>query len=561
MARVDPAVVAEIKARLRIEDLVGRYVRLRRVGQRLVGPCPFHQETKPSFSVNPEQGLYYCFGCQAAGDIIEFYRAFHGLDFMDAVVALAEEAGVNLTLASGRAKGSSRKRLLEMQLLAVQAFREALAGSAGTAAREYMEQRGISRAVADAFALGFAPARWDFLWRALRRAGFSAEEAVQGGLVTPTPKGGVYDRFRGRLMFPIWNLTGQVIAFGGRALGEDGGPKYLNSPETPLFTKGDHLYGLFQARRAVGAEGRVLLTEGYVDVLTLHQFGFPASCGVLGTALTPEQVHRLAGFTRHVDLVLDGDAAGRKAACRSAEMLLAQGLSCAVMELPDGEDVDSFLRRYGAAALEDIRTRAVDGVDYCAAWVRAQHHPAEAVAWAVGFLRGIKRLDLQAYFLPRIAGALGLAEQELRQAVASGGGRGAAARTHAPSVTSQRDRELLAVAIWFPQRHKDLEALDFEAALGTERGRALWRKLCGQPAETVLPRLDAGEKAFYVQTQMQATHVDIEASWESVCAWLRRRRQQQTFAEVQSALAAAQQRGDRSEELRLLAILSRLQLQ
>lgn len=560
MARLDPAVVAEIKARLRIEDIVGRHVRLRRVGQRLVGPCPFHQETKPSFSVNPDQGLYYCFGCQAAGDVIEFYRAIHGLDFMDAVAALAEEAGVELRLGPGSATGSSRKRLLEMHALATRAFREALAGPEGATVREYVARRGIEPAVVETFALGFAPASWDFLWRRLRAAGFSAHEAAQAGLVTEKERGGAYDRFRGRLMFPIWNLSGQVIAFGGRALADEDGPKYLNSPETPLFTKGDHLYGLFQARRAVAAQGRVLLTEGYVDVLALHQFGFPASCGILGTALTLEQTRRLAGFAGGVDLVLDGDAAGRKAACRSAEMLLSQGLACAVIELPDGEDVDSFLRRFGAAALEELRRKAVDGVDYCVRWVRAHHNPAETVAWAVGFLRSIPRLDLQAYFVPRIAGALGLAEQELRRAMA--GGRSLAGPAARPvSADAQRDRELLAVAIWFPDRHGELEALDLEGALATERGRCLWRKLRHQRPDAVLHALDAGEKAFYVQVQMQADQVDTEANWASVRGWLQHRRQQQTLAEVQHALAEAQRQGDRSEELRLLAILSSLQSQ
>ncbi len=564
MARLDPSVVAEIKARLRIEDVVGRHVRLRRVGHRLVGPCPFHQETKPSFSVNPEEGLYYCFGCQAAGDVIEFYRAIHGVDFWDAVVALAEEAGVELRLGKeGDRTGSSRKRLMEMQALAAKAFREALTAPLGKTARDYIARRGIDAAVVEAFSLGFAPAAWDFLWRKLRAAGFSAEEAALGGLVTQKESGGAYDRFRGRIMFPIWNLSGQVIAFGGRALQDDDGPKYLNSPETPLFTKGDHLYGLYQARRAASAQGRVLLTEGYVDVLTLSQFGFSASCGVLGTALTAEQVHRLAGFVSHVDVVMDGDGAGRKAAFRSAEMLLSQGLSCAVVELPEGEDVDSFLRAYGREALEELRRRAVDGVEYCVAWVRAHHNPAEIVAWAVNFLRAMKRLDLQAYFLPRIAGALGLSEQELRRALAPAQAAmpAAAWEKQRGASASQRDRELLAVAIWFPHRHGELDALGMESALSTPRGKDLWRKIRAQSADAVLPLLDAGEKAFYVQTQMQARQVDIEAAWESVCAWLRRHHQQKAVEQIHHALAVAKRDGDLAEELRLLAVLSALKTQ
>jgi DNA primase len=306
----------------------------------------------------------------------------------------------------------------------------------------------------------------------------------------------------------------------------------------------------------------VLLTEGYVDVLTLSQFGFSASCGVLGTALTAEQVHRLAGFVSHVDVVMDGDGAGRKAAFRSAEMLLSQGLSCAVVELPEGEDVDSFLRAQGREALEELRRCAVDGVEYCVAWVRAHHNPAEMVAWTVNFLRGMKRLDLQAYFLPRIAGALGLSEQELRRtlAPAQAARHGAAEKLRGASA-SQRDRELLAVAIWFPHRHEELDALGIEAALSTPRGKELWRKIRAQSAEAVLPVLDAGEKAFYVQTQMQARQVDIEAAWESVCAWLRRNHQQKAVEQIQHALVEAKREGDLAEELRLLAVLSALKTQ
>jgi DNA primase len=563
MRRLDPSVVAEIKSRLRIEDIVGRYVRLRRVGQRLVGPCPFHQETKPSFSVNPEDGLYYCFGCQAAGDLIEFYRTIHGLDFPEAVAALAEEAGIELAvLGSPNSAGPSRKRLLEMHAMAVQAFREALSGPSGTTARQYVQRRGIAPSLVESFALGCAPAQWDFLWERLRRKGYSIQEALAAGLVNQKDGGRVYDRFRGRLMFPIWNLSGQVIAFGGRALHDDDGPKYLNSPETPLFTKGDHLYGLYQARQAVGASRRILLTEGYVDVLALHQFGFPASCGVLGTALTGEQVRRLSGFVQHVDLVLDGDTAGRKAAFRSAEMLLVQGLSCAVVQLPDGEDIDSFLRSYGSEAFEELCRKAIDGLDYCVEWVRGHHSPAETTTWAVGTLRAMQRLELQAFFIPRLAGALGLSEIELRRALGRRETEQTAAYPAGPihkGTAAWRDRELLSAAILFPHRLEELKALGIAEALATSRGQELWRKISLFTPENILAHLDAGEKAFFVQVRMHAAESGAEEIWESVCCWLQRKKKHDEKKRIQQALAAAQKRGDRGEELRLLALLGQMQ--
>ena len=405
MSKFDPGLIAEIKARLRIEDVVGRYVELRHAGPRLVAPCPFHQDTKPSFSVNPEGGFYYCFGCQASGDIIEFYRAINGLEFPEAVEALAREAGLEIRRRREYQPndGPSRAQCLDMHALASVFFRRVLGNQDGRPARDYIARRGLAPEIVERFALGWAPAGWNELRDHLRGQGFVDEAAEKAGLLSKSSKGGFYDRFRERLIFPIMNLSGQVVAFGGRCLGDDQGPKYLNSSETPIYTKGEHLYGLYQARRAMSHSKSVLLTEGYVDVLSLHQFGFENSCGVLGTALTPEQVHRLSGLVGRVDLVFDGDNAGRKAALRGAEMILTQGLKCRVLCLPEGEDVDSVLQKEGRVRLEELVAGSVDGLDYCLRQVAANHAPKD-----VGVCRTPQEVGLAVFLCSEIGGRAGV---------------------------------------------------------------------------------------------------------------------------------------------------------
>lgn len=554
MSSSDQGLIAGIKAALRIEDVVGRYVELRPAGNRLVAPCPFHQETKPSFSVNPDGGFYYCFGCQASGDVIEFYRAINGLEFRDAVDALAREAGLERMQRSvPRNSGEvSRGMCLEMHALAASFYRQTLCGSAGQAAREYIARRGLSPETVERFGLGWAPAGWNGLRDHLRARGFGYETAEKAGLLSRSAKGSYYDRFRERLIFPIMNLSGQTMAFGGRSLADSDGPKYLNSSETPIYTKGEHLFGLYQARRAISHTGSVLLTEGYVDVLSLHQFGFEHSCGVLGTALTREQVHRLAGLAGRVDLVFDGDNAGRKAALRAAEMVLTQGLRCRVLHLPEGEDVDSVLQQHGRGQLEELAAGAMDGLDYCLVRVSALS-PREILKWAQGFVARLKQIDWQAYYLPRLAGGLGLSETELRRGLHPG--ETAASSRLEKCKPAQADRELLAFAVCFPEYRDALDAHNLPAMLGSDRSRAFWRKLRTHDASTILQYLDAGERNFYVSCQMEDMKLkDAEELWRDYLAYFERRRDARGRSPLRDRLRDARQRGDFQEELRLLAL-------
>jgi DNA primase len=561
MSTFDQGLIAEIKARLRIEDVIGRHVELRPAGSRLVAPCPFHQETKPSFSVNPEGGFYYCFGCQASGDIIEFYRAINGLEFGEAVEALAREAGIQTRRKPERRAdgGPSRAQCLDMHALAAVFYRQTLGRPAGQAARDYIARRGLAPEIVERFSLGWAPPGWNELRDHLRSRGFAEAAAEKAGLLSKSSKGSHYDRFRERLIFPIMNLSGQTVAFGGRSLVDGDGPKYLNSSETPIYTKGEHLYGLYQARRAMSHTKSVLLTEGYVDVLSLHQFGFENSCGVLGTALTPEQVHRLSGLVGQVDLVFDGDNAGRKAALRSAEMILTQGLKCRVVCLPEGEDVDSVLQKEGRERLADLVARALDGLDYCLRQLSEHQSPKDMLQWATGFMTRLGRLDWRSYYLPKLSAGLGLSEEELRRAL---GGKDSAEAVRAPGrleqcKPSQRDKNLLAFAVRFPEYHGQLDELGLGEALTTDRGRIFWNKIFGADPHEVLVRLDQGEKQFYVQCQMRTdvTPDDGRGEWDEVREFLRQTGQRRERDSLSAGLRKARRDGDFQEELRLLALI------
>jgi DNA primase len=426
------SVTREIKARLSFLELVRRYVELRRVGNRWVAPCPFHQESKPSFSVNEEEGFFYCFGCQAAGDIFDFYGRINGLDFRETLECLAEEAGVSLAASGRPVKDKARDArgiALKLHELAGARFRRNLAGEHGRICREYLDGRALAPAVREAFGLGWSLPAWRDVSAALLREGFAAEAIAASGLAVKNERGDCYDRFRGRLMFPIHDLSGRIIAFGGRIIAQEDSAKYINSPESPLYTKGRHLYGLHQARRGIAAAGSVILTEGYMDVLTLHQFGYDNACAALGTALTAEQVRRLAGFCSRFELVFDGDAPGAKAAFRACEMLLARGLACTAVVLPEGEDIDSLLKTKGKDAFEDARRFAPEGLDYCLRGVSAMA-PRDALQWVGSFLGALEMPELIPRFASRLARELDLDERELRALArqkprrAAGDGRG-----------------------------------------------------------------------------------------------------------------------------------------
>lgn len=501
-------VIQAIKSRISLADMARRYVELRSVGSRLVAPCPFHQETKPSFSINEEQGTFYCFGCQASGDIFDFYGRLNGLDFKETLAALAEEAGIRLdTYRSdphARQQRSQKRDMMKMHELAASHFHSNLSSPGASACRDYIGERGISPELVEKFGLGWSMDLWQDLGDTLRRAGFSLNAAVECGLQSKSQSGRTFDRFRNRLMFPIRNLSGQAIAFGGRilpSLAGDDDAKYINSSDSPIYKKGEHLFGLFQARPSIAVKKSAILTEGYMDVITLHQYGYTQAVGVLGTALTPEQIKRLSGFTSQLELMFDGDGAGRKAAFRSCEMLLSRGLSCRVVLFPDDNDIDSMLHTFGADAVEDLRAHAQDGIEFCVSVLRGMA-PREAVEWARRFLAEVDMPELFHRFAAALASGLGLSEADLRGGVLerrrSAAPHPAPRRALVPHAIS-RDREIMTFAVRYPHRLPDLQAAGADLALSAPWALKLWDKIARTCSEQAFDELDPKEKNFWIR--------------------------------------------------------------
>ncbi|HDQ39463.1 MAG TPA: DNA primase [Desulfonatronum sp.] len=557
---MNPQSIRMIKDRLDFVELVGRYVHLRPAGERWVAPCPFHHETKPSFHVNPGQGFYYCFGCQASGDIIDFYARINGLDFKQAVVQLARETGVELDFGpmDPREKKNLEDRQIFLRMYAQSAehFQRNLESNRGENSRRYLRERRVNAEMLAEFGIGWSRPDWHGLEGFLRSRGYAKEQAVTCGLLVQNEQGRIYDRFRDRIMFPIHDLAGRIVAFGGRAI-DSSEPKYINTSETPIYTKGEHLYGLHQARRAVVRDKRALLTEGYLDVVALHQFGFAQAVGVLGTALTHSQVKRLSGFCSRVDLVFDGDQAGLKAAVRAAEMLLARGAQCAVVTLPEGEDVDSLLHGQGPDVLRTMISQARDGLDFCLQTIQG-YSPREVVDWAGRFLGAVETEALRAFYLPRVASGLGMSELELRRIRRK---PDAPSPEPSPAVKdpvrtlTAKERQLLAFAVCCPQWREQLACGGIAGVLENDWAKAFWEKLSGLGQNQDPSGFSAEEKRFFFQVlahDSASTGREDAAAWEEVRAFLDKHQLRNRQKKMLQALRQAQNQGDERSVSELL---------
>lgn len=340
-----PAFMEELVARNPVEDVIGQYVRLKRQGGKLFGLCPFHTEKTPSFSVSPDKQLYYCFGCHKGGDVIRFVEEEEGLDYPDAVRFLARRAGLEVPEDENHSSTYRRQeRLRALCKDAARYYRSQLFAPAGEAARAYLVRRGLSSETVARFGLGFAPDGWSGLADAMREKGYEKEELLDAGLLSKGQKGGVYDRFRNRLMFPIIDVSGNVIGFGGRVM-DDSKPKYLNSPETLIFNKRKNLFALNIAKNS--KQGRIILTEGYMDAISLHQYGFDCAVASLGTSLTEEHTLILQKYTKQVVITYDADQAGQDATRRAISLLEKSGVEIRVLRMQEAKDPDEFLKKFG----------------------------------------------------------------------------------------------------------------------------------------------------------------------------------------------------------------------
>ncbi len=507
MGRFGDDKIEEVRMRADIVEIVGAHVRLRRAGRNFVGLCPFHNEKTPSFSVNAERGFFHCFGCNTGGSVFNFIMRVEGLSFPEAVRSLAKKYGVTIPERdeSGPAAGE-REAMLNANSVAAEFFAHVLWNTTdGAFARDYLKSRGISIETAKAFMIGYAPSRPASLAKALERRGLR-DAGVRVGLVK---KDGdlAYDMFRARVMFPIRDAQGRVLAFGGRVL-DARLPKYINSPESPLYSKTRTLYGLYEARTAISSQAssgkdRAILVEGYFDVIALSQAGIKEAVAGCGTALTVEQLRILSRYTKNIFACFDGDAAGRKASMRALEVFLSAGLLGHGIFIPSGFDPDTFVRERGAGAFAELADNSELLVDYflSAQKEEARGSIAERARAAARVAEMLKlvgdpfQFDLLAR---KAADLLGIGEEVLRKeargtssrAPAFGAARVSRAAQTGPQAApssgdagSKAEIGLVALAILRPELRAEIASVGASAYFEDQRLGAVLTDLCGTDEE------------------------------------------------------------------------------
>ncbi len=423
--RIPEDKIQEIRDRVDIVEVVSSYLPLKRSGANHQGLCPFHSEKTPSFNVNAPRQIFHCFGCGVGGNVFTFLMRIEGISFPDAVKRLGEQVGIEVEeerlSPAEEQRREERERLYRISEVACDFYHQVLAQEPeGAAGRRYLRERGYEGETARAFRLGFAPARWEALAEHLAAKGFDPKWPRQLGLIRPgKEERGDYDLFRNRLLFPITDASGRVVAFGGRVL-DDSLPKYINSPESPIYHKGRILYGLAQAREEMRKTGEVMVVEGYFDQLALHRAGFDNAVATCGTALTEEHAQLLKRYAKRVLLLFDQDSAGRKATFRAMEALVAAGLPTAVIELDAGEDPDSFLAKAGVAAFRQRMEEARPVFEvFMAAELQSAGESIEGRARAAEQILEKLRLlpsDIErSLYLKSLAAQTGLDEALLRQ--------------------------------------------------------------------------------------------------------------------------------------------------
>lgn len=561
--------IAEIQERIDLVALVSRHVELKKSGRSFKGRCPFHQENTPSFYVTPEIKRFKCFGCQASGDAISFLQRYLGKTFVDAVRELAREAGVDLQAAEDPSF-EERRRLREVTDFAAQHFRARFEeADRGKGARDYLAERGISVETTQAFGLGWSLAAWTDLADRLRQAGM-LDWGVKAGLVQPrTHADGFYDLFRGRVIIPIRSTDGRTIAFGGRLLEGDQGPKYLNSRESRLYNKSEVLFGLSEAKDEVHRRHVAVLVEGYFDCIALHQAGFRHAVALCSTALTPGHLSALSRCdAKSLVLLLDGDEAGRSAVTRLAPLLLQSGFATRVALLPSGEDPDTFVRKSGADALNDLLNQAANLTEYLFATVLPEGRagPFEAKMQALTTLKPLVApmpIGLQrSAFIGAMASHFGLPAIELEAAL-----RGkspvakllprpaeVAPRPRGPSTPDSleaafaaavlRNRELLAFDTFGALdeiRHADIRAIVNQAALGVAFDDVLT-----EVAESTRREV---EKAA---AQLPVTAPELEQLFSALCRKVKLQGINAELRQMTRALQQVEGASDLSDEARRL---------
>jgi DNA primase len=551
---IAPETLELIRSRLDIAELVGECVQLTRAGRNMKGRCPFHQERTPSFIVSPERQTFHCFGCGEGGDAFSFVMKTENLSFTEAAEKLAARVGVKVE-AQKELGPQDRERLRMKEALEFAAgyYHEVLLKDpSADAARKYVGSRHLNKAAVEQFVLGYAP-RQGHLVEAAMKKGFEADVLIKAGLAAKRPDGSLRDYFFDRLMFPIRDAKGATIGFGGRTLG-DGEPKYLNSPESPVFSKGRVLYGLFEGSASVRKARRAHLMEGYMDVIASHQHGLKTACAPLGTALTPEHVVLLKRYVDAAVIVFDADAAGQSAAVRGAEVALAAGLAVRVASVPEGKDPDEFLHAKGLPAFETALGAAVDLVAFKTDLLiaRAGELTPEAKSRiakdVLGTIAQSPDEVLKDEWVRRLASRIGVNEDSLRRAggkaIPQSGRRAAAPAPEAPArpapaapaEVSREDLQLLGVLFKTPASAAGVP----EAALDSAAARSIVANLraCGPYdkgwASRLLGALAPAEQA--VATRLLADELGYDDPAGVLRAMLDKRVRLKRFSELQAMI-------------------------
>jgi DNA primase len=574
--------VDEVRAAADIVKVVGDYVKLRKAGANYMGLCPFHQEKTPSFAVHPAKQIFHCFGCGVGGDVFKFVMMMDNLTFPEALRRLAEKVGVTLSDTFGDAtydaNARQRTALYKMHEAVAKFFAGQLSGTAeGRLARAYLEDRGLTDEVVGRFRLGYAPADGQALTRQLTGSGYESELLEKSGLVVrDAERNRHYDRFRRRIIFPIANDSGKVVAFAGRALGDEQ-PKYLNSPETPIYTKGRVLYHLDRAAQAIRKLDYTILVEGYMDCIAVASSGIENVAACCGTSLTESQIRLLARYSRRVVVNYDPDSAGVAATERSLALLLEEGFEAKVLALPGGLDPDSFVRKQGPAAYRQLLATAPTYIDYLTERAVSTHNvntPEGKVGAAnavMPYLAKVPNPMLRAELASRLAERLRLDERLLREELRRAAGEGRSqvqVKQDVASTASPAEKQLLRVFL----EHEDL-ADEFLPALVEGRdceglttapifGRMLEMRRRGeslQPA-SLGEMLIAEERRLLYESVFWACDLSREQTLFS-CQELRERRFGRESARLKAAINLAEHEKDSAKLAELLQAKSKLDKQ
>lgn len=451
MALIPENTIEEILSRIDIVELISGYIPLKRAGRSYRALCPFHSEKTPSFMVNPERQIFHCFGCSAGGNVLGFVMQYERLEFPEAVELLAKKAGVPLPKDAYGAHSSENQSILtqlyKINQLAVELYFEQLYSAQGEAALKYLSKRAVTKDTMQKFKLGFALDRWDGLLNYLRGKGIPLGLIEKAGLIIPKDNGGYYDRFRNRLIVPIIDNRNRVLGFGARVL-DDGLPKYVNSPETPVYSKGKILFGLNAAYEAIRANDSAIIVEGYLDLITPYQAGFKNIVASCGTALTLEQLRLIKRYTHNVVMVYDSDNAGMLATVRSLDLLIEEGLNAQVAGLPEGYDPDGYVRRLGPDKFRELLKGAKDIFDYKMEILKSKYsrvtiaNKANIASEMLPTISKFSNMVLKSAYLKKLAEALKVDESSLWSELKKV--RNASGAQRAPSLLRARMQPLLA---------------------------------------------------------------------------------------------------------------------